>query len=72
MVDEAGAGLAPPCGCRRGAASRFREGISRGTDLGGRALPASPRYHLRRAGIFPRPSSILGRETSGAGRRVVT
>ena len=44
---------------------RFREGISVGTQPGGRALPVSPRYENEGPGMSPGPSSFaLQRYTS--------
>ena len=49
IVDEGGAGCAPPGGAGRGATVRTREGIWVGTQLSGRALPVSPRYQIERS-----------------------
>jgi len=44
FMDKWGAASAPRGSAGGGAALRFREGISVGTELDGRALPVSPRY----------------------------
>ena len=51
---------------------RFREGISVGTQPGGRALPASPRYEMEQGLPTGGPGSISPRFSSPSSRGLLT